>query len=310
MTTPPSISIICLCYNHERFVEQALESIFKQDYVDKEIILIDDCSTDSSSNLIESMVQKFPDLSVVFIQNTENLGNCSSFNLGLQKAKGKYIIDFATDDLMMKGALSKQVAFFESQSDDVGLIYSNAVYFTEHPDEPNSSTTHFGAHTNWIPHQGEVYSSMIKEYFVPTPTLVFRKSVLDNLGGYDSDLAYEDFDILIRIARSHHFAYYDEVLVQVRKSSHSMSTGWYKKGDPQVYSTYLICKKIIQLNQNLEEQQALIQRLKYQIRMCFANGLTDELKLFHELLKEQNGVSFQYWIMAIIGRLGIRFRGN
>ncbi|MBV6645362.1 MAG: glycosyltransferase family 2 protein, partial [Cyclobacteriaceae bacterium] len=95
MSNQPLVSIICLCYNHEKYVRQAVESALNQTYPLIEVIIIDDHSTDNSLQMIEKLQQSYPQLRV--LSNEENMGNCKSFNKALKLAKGEFIIDLAAD---------------------------------------------------------------------------------------------------------------------------------------------------------------------------------------------------------------------
>src|ERR1700749_5034941 len=92
------VTVICLCYNHENFVTESLFSVMNQDYAFVELIIVDDCSTDNSKNIIKKWLLDYPE--VRFISNEINLGNTKSFNKALQFAKGDYIIDLAADDVL------------------------------------------------------------------------------------------------------------------------------------------------------------------------------------------------------------------
>ena len=292
----PLVSIVCLCYNQEKFIQETLESVVSQTYENIEIIIIDDCSKDDSVNVIKSFVNQYSNFDITTIFLPENLGNCAAFNSGLAIAGGKYIIDLSCDDVLLPNKINDQVAFFETLNDTVGLIYSNTDYIDS---TSNIIRTHFNSKNKLTPYSGDIYSKVIAKYFIPTPTMMFRKSVLDILNGYDPNLSYEDFDIWIRIARAHSIVYQDSVLMYSRVSDKSMSTTWYKKGDAQAYSTYLVCKKIQDLNKTTEEKDALIVRLKFELRQCFKGELKKEFQLNFVLLREIEGVSLMYWVMKI-----------
>ena len=92
------VSIICTCYNHSSFVIEALESVFNQSYKNIEIIIIDDASSDNSVYLIENWLLDKPN--ILFLKNEENKGITTSFNKASKYAKGEFLIDFATDDIL------------------------------------------------------------------------------------------------------------------------------------------------------------------------------------------------------------------
>ena len=107
----PLVSVICLCYNHARFVREAVESVLNQSYKNIQVIIADDASTDNSIEEIHSLKATYAPVELLLF--SKNLGNCKAFNEALKLAKGEFVIDFATDDVMMSDRIEKQVAFFE-----------------------------------------------------------------------------------------------------------------------------------------------------------------------------------------------------
>jgi len=125
----PIVSIICTCFNQEAFVLEALQSVVDQSYQGIEIIVIDDYSTDSSYERIQSFAKKYKIIKVV--KNEMNLALCKNFNHGLKLSSGKYVIDFSCDDVLLPDRVKEQVDFFESLPSDIGVIFSNAEYIDE-----------------------------------------------------------------------------------------------------------------------------------------------------------------------------------
>src|SRR5690606_36538866 len=120
---------ICVCYNHEAFVKEAMESVFRQDYPHLEIIAIDDASTDQSATILEQLAAG--NRPVTVLRNRENLGLCKSFNKALAIAKGEFIIDFATDDVMMPDRIRRQVEYFSNLDSTYGVVFTDALYVDE-----------------------------------------------------------------------------------------------------------------------------------------------------------------------------------
>ncbi|WKN41474.1 glycosyltransferase family 2 protein [Tunicatimonas pelagia] len=266
MVGQPLVSVIALCYNHAQFLEEALSSIAQQTYSAIEVILVDDASTDASVNLAKRYLEKNPftyPIKTLFL--SENAGNCTAFNRGLALASGKYIIDFATDDSMLPQRIEQQVAYFESLSNDYGVVFTEAEYVDE------------GGRHLWYHYQdrlkhvrpipvGDVYADVLAQYFISAPTMMIRKQVLDELGGYDEQLAYEDFDFWVRSARTWKYAYLDICTTQVRKHVDSMSAQQYHPGDPKLHSTYLVCRKALKMTETTQECRSLLMRILFELK--------------------------------------------
>jgi glycosyltransferase involved in cell wall biosynthesis len=255
----PLVSVICLCYNHARFVEDAIHSVRSQTYRNIQFIIVDDASQDNSAEVISRVVNDNPE--IIFISQKVNTGNCRAFNNGLSKAKGEFIIDLAADDILMPDRIEKGVEFFLNQSPNVGVLFSDAEWIDE-----NGSHLYF--HSKRFPHHtiptGDIYIHLIVKYFICSPTMMFRRSVIEYLGGYDETLAYEDFDFWIRSSRVFQYGYSPDVSVKKRVVEGSMSKTQFKNSRQQ-WSTYAVCCKIMSLNRNPEEKRALGERIRYEI---------------------------------------------
>lgn len=295
------MSVICLCFNHARFVGEAVRSVANQTYKQLQIIVVDDCSEDDSAGEILKLKSEFPSLLIFLLP--ENVGNCKAFNEAYKHVTGEFVIDFATDDVMLPDRIEKQVLHFEKCERNVGVVFTDATYINE---KGEFLRNHFEYlfRKNLIRHipQGDVYRDVLSTYFIPGPTMMFRREVLDQLGGYDEELTYEDFDFWVRSARNFQYAFLNEKLTRIRKLRQSMSTGWYVPGDRQLHSTYLVCRKAQQLNRDQGDQQALIKRVQYEFRQSVLSGNYSEADLFYSLLEELDGIGTRDKILAFAKR--------
>ena len=296
----PKVSIICLCYNQAQFVKQALDSVLAQSYTNIELIIVDDASPDNSQEVIQHWIDNKGE--VTFLPFKENVGNTRAFNQGLKLASGQYVIDLSGDDLLCPNRVEAQVAFFEKQKSNVGVIYSDVEYIDE---QGQSLHTHF-SESNRKAYIGDVFEKLIDTYFVPPPSMMMRMEVLKALDGYDEELAYEDFDFWIRSSRNWAYAFQSDALTKVRQTKGSHSTQYGAKYDRQLRSTVAICHKIALMIRSESEQEALIRRLKYEMRHAFLYGRKNELNEFFILLNQVNGQNLAYTSLNVLGSLGLR----
>jgi len=97
-------------YNHEKYIERCITSIYEQDYKYFELIVIDDGSTDESVKVLEKLKNKYD----FYLECNENQGLAKTFNRGFRDlAKGKYLTFCASDDYWLPVKLSAQVKFME-----------------------------------------------------------------------------------------------------------------------------------------------------------------------------------------------------
>lgn len=299
MNNEPTVSVILLCHNQSPFVAEALQSVWQQAYAPIQLIVVDDASTDGSTEVIKNLLKDKPQ--VPFVGLRENRGNCAAFNEGLKLATGKYIIDLAADDVLMPERVGEQVEFFESLGEEYGVIYSNARYIDKNGDLIKN---HFSNKSD--PPQHDVYEEIISTYFIPPPTMMMRKKVLDELGGYDNSLAYEDFDFWVRSARKYKYAYQPLVLTAIRKVEGSLSSMAYRKHDRQLHTTYLVCEKIKKMNITASEDEALIRRIKYESRHAVISANFEEADLFLQMLRSFGKLPVYYRCLAQISRSKIK----
>jgi glycosyltransferase involved in cell wall biosynthesis len=298
----PLVTVICVCYNHKRFVEEAIRSVVNQTYENLQIIILDDGSGDRSIEKIKSIPSSGRKLEYVLLE--KNIGYCKAFNKTLPLMKGEFFIDFATDDVMMPDRIEKQVRKFQSLDGSFGVVFTDAIYI----DETGFELRH---HYDYmfrkglikkIP-EGYVYKNLLARYFIAAPTMMTRAQVIQDLKGYDENLSYEDFDFWIRSSIRYQYAFLNEKLTKIRKSKGSMSTGQYQAGDQQLHSTYLICKKAQVLNRNDEEKKVLATRVRYELRHSVLTSNPVEAALFFNLLDDLGYATSTDRLMLNLGKL-------
>ncbi len=301
----PLVSIICLCYNHARYLREALNSVLAQTYPNIEIIIADDASTDGSISIINEYCAKFTQLT--FIQNKQNQGNCASFNRAFLQSSGDYVIDFATDDILLPNRVASQVAHFQSLDQSFGVIYSDA----ELIDEDSKTQGWFyrkltDGTLSPAPQSGYIYEQLLKRHFISAPTMMMKREVLEKLGGYDESLAYEDFDFWVRSAKYYQYFFQNEVLIKRRLHSQQLSKQLYLPQDRQLNSTVQVCYKAYALNSTASENQALAIRVKYELKHAFLTGHFIEARLLIDLLEDITSLNIFYRIIKLFILMQLR----
>lgn len=116
-----SVSIITPTFNSERFIAETILSVQAQTYKDWEMIIVDDCSTDRTAEIVASFQEK--DSRIKYLYNSTNKGSAFSRNIAIQKAKGKWIAFLDSDDLWYPEKLEKQIEFMTRN--DIHFSYTN-----------------------------------------------------------------------------------------------------------------------------------------------------------------------------------------
>jgi glycosyltransferase involved in cell wall biosynthesis len=127
--TRPLVSIIVIFLNAEKFLDDAIESVFEQTYDHWELLLIDDGSHDCSTTIAQHLAAQYPG-QVRYLEHAghQNLGKSTSRNLGILQARGEYITFLDADDVLLSDKLARQVAILASHS-EAGMVYGRTLYW-------------------------------------------------------------------------------------------------------------------------------------------------------------------------------------
>lgn len=299
--TKPLVSVICLCYNHGKYVEQAIESVLDQTYDPVEMIVIDDASTDNSQAIIEKL-SKTHGFQAYF--NQTNLGNCTSFNLGFHMSKGKYLIDLAADDLLLPDRVRIGVEELEQKDASWGVHFCDV----EMLDEMGKSLgTHFkrdkvGNLVEQVP-SGDMYLHLVERYLISAPSMMMSRKVLEDLNGYDEDLSYEDFDFWIRSSRNYKYCFTDQLLVKKLVLKKSLSSIQHQRKNRHALSTAKVCGKIYELNKTKAENNALLKRISYELKWALITENWEASALFIGLKEKIKKKSARMILEKIVSQM-------
>lgn len=202
---PPLISIVIPCYNHGIYIDEAIKSVEEYKNNDYEIIIINDGSTDSFTNIrLEELKSK--GYNVIF-QTNQGLGKTR--NNGIKIAKGKYILPLDSDNKIKPEFIIKAIDVLENNS-SISIVYSDKHIFGNYND---------------LIKVGEFnLSFLLNENYIDA-CAIFRKKVWNDIGGYDETmiLGWEDWDFwLSAIEKDFLFYYIPEPLYYYRVLENSM----------------------------------------------------------------------------------------
>ena len=213
-SSAPTVSVIMNCLNCEKYLREAIDSVFAQTYEDWEIIFWEDnASKDDSENIARSYGDKLR-----YFRSDVSLPLYGSRNLAVQKAGGKYIAILDCDDIWLPTKLEEQISLLE-QDEDVGLVYSDCCLFNEKGKEKRSFKSK-------KPHRGNVFSELLMESFINTQTVVIRRKAFESLNMFfDGRLIMTgDYDAYLRISHTWKVNYVDKPLARYRV--HRKSKSW------------------------------------------------------------------------------------
>ncbi|MEG1311641.1 MAG: glycosyltransferase family 2 protein [Romboutsia sp.] len=204
------VSIITPMYNSEKFIEKTIESVLNQTYQNWEMLIVDDCSSDNSSEIVKAYVQK--DSRIKYMRTKTNQGVSNARNIALKNAQGQFLAFLDSDDIWHKEKLEKQIDFMKENE--------YAITFTAYEliDEQNERLEKL---IN-VPESVD-YKTLLKGNILGCLTVIIDKSKLD-FEVKMSGVRHEDYVLWLSILKSGHIAYgLNEVLALYRKSSTSLS---------------------------------------------------------------------------------------
>jgi glycosyltransferase involved in cell wall biosynthesis len=208
------VSIIMNCLNCEKYLREALNSVYAQTYLHWEIIFWDNASTDGSGEIAQSY-----DHRLRYFKGEETIPLGAARNKALEQARGEYIAFLDCDDLWLPEKLEKQIPLFEDP--EVGLVFCDTIFFNDNNyEERLYSRRKYGT--------GKCFSALLMDNFLAMPSVVIRRMALNEQSEwFDPCFSMnEEADLFIRIAYKWHLAMVNEPLAKWR--IHPGSLTWHK----------------------------------------------------------------------------------
>jgi glycosyltransferase involved in cell wall biosynthesis len=211
----PKVSIVIPAYNAMQYLPATMASVLSQTYRDFEIVLVNDGSSDSIQDWVET--QNIPQLRLI---SQENRGLAGARNTGIRESKGPYIALLDADDLWDPTKLEKQVQVLDLDG-EAALVYTWLALV----DEQGVPTGRYYKRLE----EGDVLKPMLTANLVGCGSApLIRRTFLDKVGYFDENLRsyVEDWDLWLRIARQYKFRVVKETLVYYRQRGNSASRNW------------------------------------------------------------------------------------
>ena len=225
------VSIVIPVYNASKYICDTIDSILNQTYDNYEIILVNDCSSDNSIELIK----KYEDKRIKLINNKENSGAAISRNNGIKTAKGRFICFLDADDLWEKEKLEKQVKFML----DNNIAFSFTGYeFADSDGKPNGKKVYVPSKIN--------YKKALKNTTIWTSTVMFDMTKLNKEDIYMPNVRRgQDTATWWKVLKKVNYAYgLNEILSYYRRSDNTLSSNKLKA----LKRTWYLYRKIEKLN--------------------------------------------------------------
>ena len=222
----PVVSVIVPAHNYGHFIGAALDSLAAQTFENWECIVVDDGSTDNTSEVIQAYAEKDDRVRYLHQQNARQ---AVARNNGVRNSAGKYFQFLDADDLIERRKLERQVEYLERHP-DVDIVYGDTRFFSsENPSELLYSM--WGENKPWQPgisgRGAEVLLPLVQLNTIPINSALTRRSIVERVGPFDEELPpVEDWDFWLRCAEAgacFRFSDMDETRALVRSHPSSSS---------------------------------------------------------------------------------------
>ncbi len=211
----PEVSVIIPTYNRANVLKRSVDSVLNQSYRDFELIIVDDASTDNT----EVIVNKINDSHIRYVRLSTNGGPAQARNEGVRVAKGKYIAFQDSDDYWRTEKLQKQMDFLKNNPEYLFVfckIVGKEKPYTQIPPENFFDTEKY---------EHGFLDILLISNKIGTPSMMMKKSLFEELGGFNSELrTMEDWDLALRAAESHPIGYISDILVEADLSHEGVNS--------------------------------------------------------------------------------------
>ncbi len=270
----PLVSVIIPTYNRAAMVREAVESVFRQTFVDFQLIVVDDGSTDDTS---EALSPFRPRLTYLY---QAHRGVSAARNLGIEAALGRWIAFLDSDDLWLPEKLKAQVEFFR-QNPEARVNQTEEIWIRKgrrvNPKKKHKKIS------------GDLFAPSLKLCLVSPSAVMIEKALFNDLGGFDESLpACEDYDLWLRISARHPIFLIDRPLV-IKRGGHpdqlSRTIPFLDR-----FRIQALIKILDSGGLRPEQSERALQELEAKCRVygqgCLKRGKTEEGKRFLQLPTE------------------------
>jgi glycosyltransferase involved in cell wall biosynthesis len=239
--TKPSVSVVVPTYNAVDFIEQALARVFDQTLLPGEVVVVDDCSTDNTENVVLS-IARGSRVPITFLRLDHNTGSPSRpLNTGIAKASGQLIVTLDQDDLLRPEKIELSLEALSSLNTSFAIGRFSIVGFEEGDMTPIWPTAQFSEISDYLQpdakfsllEQKPAFKALLNKNFTGTcSNFCFDKSLWRKVGGFNERIrTCSDLDFVLKVVMETPIAVIDRVLVDYRWQRNSLNHSNLRKTD-------------------------------------------------------------------------------
>lgn len=223
----PRVSVVMAAYDYGHYIAQAIQSVVDQTFVDWELIIVDDGSTDDTRDVVTPFLTD----ERIHYHYQVNRGQPGAENTGINLSRGQFLAFLDADDVWLPTKLAKQLGIFES-SPQTGVVYSGRITIDPNGRElAPKPQAHF---------RGRVLHQLFRDNFVCFSSSVVRREVFKDVGLFNEEYRHaNDYDLWLRAAMHWGFDVVDEPLVRYRTGHANLTS----RGDTQLLTALKIMQR-------------------------------------------------------------------
>ncbi len=216
MIDEPLVTILMPAYNHEEFIQEALNSLIEQAYKNIELIITNDGSTDTTDKKIMELYDECNERFINFKYiNRPNKGLVQTLKDMEPLINGKYLSLLYSDDIYTENRIAKQVDALENNK-EYAMCYGNMIGIDKSSKIVKQYKTKYAK-------SGNIFDALLFRNFIPAPTVMMKTEAFKKVGGYDLNFIYDDYSLWLKIAHQSKILYLNEDFVYYRVHGNNVS---------------------------------------------------------------------------------------
>ncbi len=215
MSFEPLVSVIINCFNGDKFLKQAIDSVYAQTYQNWEIIFWDNCSTDNSAKIAKGYNQKLR-----YYKSEQNTNIGIARVEATNRANGKYIAIIDCDDIWLPEKLEQQIKIFSEDINNIGLVYGRSEIIYE-----DNKTKNYILHDGIKLPEGKIFKDLLEINYIVCSSSIVNREFFYECGGFPKHLKNStDYWTFLEISRRYHIRAFQKVCCKYRFHSNNLQS--------------------------------------------------------------------------------------
>ncbi len=210
MKQQPLISVLVPAYNHEKFIRKTLDSILEDDYSNKELIILNDGSTDNTEQEIEAWLKDNKGNIPVIYKYQKNCGISKTRNSLIEKSNGAFLVFISSDDYLLQEGIRKRFNYLTDNPEKLA-VFSDCIVVDEndHIISESGLSGYYSANKENLKSDKKRKKELVTNWSVPGGTLMIKRETYNKFQ-YDESLLIEDLDFYLKLVSQNKLGFIDE----------------------------------------------------------------------------------------------------